>query len=1225
MSNRPTYEELKKKLAEAEKLIAGIGGREVDDIIHERDAALLGVRELEEAYIESEQNFRNALDISPLGIRIVTEDGELLYANQAMLNICWLGSIEELKAIPREQLYTPESYAEHRERVKERNRGELLTGDYEISIRCPNGEVRNLQVFRREIAWGGESNFMSMYQDITERKQAEEALRESEGFSNSLLVNSPNPIIVLNPDTSIRYINPALEQLTGFSLEEVIGRKAPYPWWTDGTLGKMNEQLKIALSEGVKQLDEIFQKKSGERFWVEINNTRVIENGKLKYLVGNWLDVTERKKLENIVEKDRKEYELIIDSSPINIFYKDEKGKFVHVNKAQSKALNMPEKDFLGKTVFDLYSTDIAQSMTYDDNEVFQSGHPKLNIVEQYESASGLRWVQTDKIPIIDENGIAVGLIGFAQDITERKRAEEALRESEVEKDAILSSMTELVAYQDLEHRILWANRAASESIGLAYEQMVGRHCYEIWQQRSEPCAGCPIISTRETGQPQETEMTTNDGRIWSIRGYPIRDANGDITGVVELTQDITERKRAEEAVLKHKDLLDETGKMAKVGGWEFDTDTLEQTWTEEVYRIHEVDMDFQPTVEKGISFYAPEAVPVMSEAVRRAIDFGEPYDLELPFITAKGNHRWVHAIGKAYQEDGKTVKVGGTFQDITERKKAEERINNLNRALRSIRNVNQLITREKDRDRLIRGICNALVESHSFNSAWIALLDDSRRLLTFAEKSRSGDLSPLLELLKRREYPPCVQKALSKEKVVVIRNPQSTCLECPLHSAPADSCGLAIRLEYEESTYGILCASAPKEMLSDEDEMTLFDEVATDIAFALHDISLEEEYKLTEEERLRGAKLESISTLAGGIAHDFNNLLTGIMGNIGLAKSYADLPQNASKTLDEAEKAAIRARDLTQQLLTFARGGKPVKRIINIGTLCKEAATFALRGSAVKLELSLPDDLWPVEADEGQLNQVIHNIVINADEAMPSGGVLKITLANSVLKKMSALPLPKGNYVHIEMRDTGIGISQEHYQRIFEPYFTTKKKGSGLGLSTAYSIIKNHGGYITAEPAQDSGTIFRIFLPATRKPARVKKELKRKHTIQTGGRILVMDDERIIRSMLKNMLSLAGYKAVLTRNGEEALEKYSRAMEAGEPFNAVIMDLTIPGGMGGKEAIIKLRQIDPGVKAIVSSGYATDPIMSEYKKYGFSAVIAKPYSIKQLEETLRSLLKRNK
>jgi CheY-like chemotaxis protein len=328
---------------------------------------------------------------------------------------------------------------------------------------------------------------------------------------------------------------------------------------------------------------------------------------------------------------------------------------------------------------------------------------------------------------------------------------------------------------------------------------------------------------------------------------------------------------------------------------------------------------------------------------------------------------------------------------------------------------------------------------------------------------------------------------------------------------------------------------------------------------------------------------------------------------------------------LDEAEKAAIRARDLTQQLLTFARGGKPVKKLADITGIIKESAAFALRGSKVKLELSLPGDLWPIETDEGQMSQVINNLVINADEAMPSGGTLKIHAENLVFKKTAALPLPSGNYVRIDIKDTGMGISQEHLQRIFEPYFTTKQKGSGLGLTTAYSIVRNHGGYILAESKQNEGSTFHIYLPASKKAVKGVKKVAIENSGQAGGKILVMDDEEIIRKMLKNMLSLASYEIELSTNGAEALEKYTQAMQSRDPFDAVIMDLTIPGGMGGKEAVKKLLGIDPQALVIVSSGYATDPIMSEYKKYGFKAVIAKPYSVKQLRDTLSSLLKKKK
>jgi len=380
-------------------------------------------------------------------------------------------------------------------------------------------------------------------------------------------------------------------------------------------------------------------------------------------------------------------------------------------------------------------------------------------------------------------------------------------------------------------------------------------------------------------------------------------------------------------------------------------------------------------------------------------------------------------------------------------------------------------------------------------------------------------------------------------------------------------------------------------------------------------------EEALREAEQQKIEKLESLGTLAGGIAHDFNNLLTGIMGNIGLAKRYVEPKSKVEDRLLEAEKASLRARDLTQQLLTFARGGAKIKKTTSIAELIEDAASFALRGSNVRCEFSLPDDLWLVEINEGQMNQVITNLIINADEAMPERGVLNIGAKNTVLTGRGALPLPKGNYIEITIEDHGAGISEEHLERIFEPYFTTKQKGSGLGLATAYSIIRNHDGYITAESELGVGTTLRIYLLALKKRIPRKRGKAVQPHLLGGGRVLVMDDEEIIREMLNRMLLLAGYEVELTGDGAEAIEKYAKAKESGQPFDAVILDLTVPGGMGGKEAIKKLLEIDPNAKVIVSSGYATDLIMADFKKYGFSAVATKPYSVGELEKILRRII----
>jgi signal transduction histidine kinase len=379
-------------------------------------------------------------------------------------------------------------------------------------------------------------------------------------------------------------------------------------------------------------------------------------------------------------------------------------------------------------------------------------------------------------------------------------------------------------------------------------------------------------------------------------------------------------------------------------------------------------------------------------------------------------------------------------------------------------------------------------------------------------------------------------------------------------------------------------------------------------------------ERKRMEEELLRVQKLESIGVLAGGIAHDFNNLLTAILGNISLTKMYANPEDKGYKRLTEAEKACLRARGLTQQLLTFSKGGAPIKKVAFIRGLIRDSASFALIGSNVRCEFSISGDLWPVEVDEGQISQVINNMVINADQAMLEEGVIRVRAENVNVGLRNGLPLKEGRYVKITIEDNGIGIPEEHLVKIFDPYFTTKQKGNGLGLATAYSIIKGHNGYIEVESEVGVGTKFYVYLPASQKEILAKREIKERPVIGRG-RILVMDDEEIVRGLTGDVLGYLGYEVEFARDGREAIEKYIRARESKRPFDVVIMDLTIPGGMGGKEAIKRLIEIDPEVKAIVSSGYSNDPVMAEYTKYGFREVITKPYKIEELSKILAKVI----
>ncbi|HEX4085699.1 MAG TPA: PAS domain S-box protein [Chthoniobacteraceae bacterium] len=375
------------------------------------------------------------------------------------------------------------------------------------------------------------------------------------------------------------------------------------------------------------------------------------------------------------------------------------------------------------------------------------------------------------------------------------------------------------------------------------------------------------------------------------------------------------------------------------------------------------------------------------------------------------------------------------------------------------------------------------------------------------------------------------------------------------------------------------------------------------------------------EAERRKAEKLESLGVAAGGIAHDFNNLLTAIIGNLSLSLITVPQEDDMYERLSAAKKASLRAQELAQQLLTFAKGGAPIKKTASIGQLIHDTVTFSIRGSSIRADFETPDDLWPVEVDSGQISQVVNNLAINAEQAMPGGGTLMVKCENFFLPEESGAlsPLRVGKYVKITVQDEGIGIPEEYLKKIFDPYFTTKPKGSGLGLATSYSIVKNHDGLITVDSKVGLGSLFSLYLPATDK--QVAFERARQEPAKGKGRILALDDEEAICELVKAALTPLGYDVTTVQDALSAIDAYKTAIAEDRKFDAVISDLTIPGGMGGAECIKHLIEIDPGVKAIVSSGYAMDPVMSRYREYGFCACIAKPYEVSDLGHVVHDVL----
>ncbi len=374
------------------------------------------------------------------------------------------------------------------------------------------------------------------------------------------------------------------------------------------------------------------------------------------------------------------------------------------------------------------------------------------------------------------------------------------------------------------------------------------------------------------------------------------------------------------------------------------------------------------------------------------------------------------------------------------------------------------------------------------------------------------------------------------------------------------------------------------------------------------------------ETELQKSRTIESIGLLAGGIAHDFNNILTAILANISMAKANIEERKSVIDYMNESERAVFRARDLTQQLLTFSKGGAPLKKLASIVEILKDSISFALAGSNIKSKLLIAEGLRAAEIDEGQISQVLYNLIINAKQAMPDGGIITVTADNIVLDSGNLLNLKPGIYLKISIIDQGEGITPENAGKIFDPYFTTKKVGTGLGLTSSYSIVRKHEGSIDLKSEHGSGSTFTVYLPASDRtfipPASAKPYIGK-----NTGRILVMDDEVSIVKVLVNMLTFLGYEVDTAANGEEAVEKYNSAFMQNKKYDIVIMDLTVPGGMGGEKTQKKLMEIDPQVKSIVSSGYSNDPVMAEYSKFGFIGVIFKPYILEDLNTAVSRLL----
>jgi len=740
---------------------------------------------------------------------------------------------------------------------------------------------------------------------------------------------------------------------------------------------------------------------------------------------------------------------------------------------------------------------------------------------------------------------------------------------------SVLDALDDLVFVLDLEGRFTWYFRPASwPALYREPGRFMGAHFRDVMPPEVAGPMQRAVDDLRASGVIQgfDYPLAFEGRESWfHARVAPMRDGQGKLCGVTAAIRDVTERRRREGKLLReHQELMsifDSIDEPIYVA----DPDSHELLYVNQSLRTLFGDVTGTTCYRSLQNLEAP--CPFCTNDRIFGEHAGEPCIWEFQNLQ---NQRWYRCIDRAIRwPDGRLVRYEMAI-DITERRRA----------------LAELATEKEQLSVTLRSIGEGVVSTDA--EGRIVLMNRLAEAFTgwTQEEARGRTLQEVFRVLHGRTRQPLenlVRKVVSGQEL-------------------AEPGSDAVLISRDGSGRAISGSGAPIRNQGGE------------VLGAVLVFRVVTEKRRMETELLRAQNLESLGVLAGGIAHDFNNILTGILGNVNLARILTGPGHEAFPRLEDAENAVAMAKRLAHQLLTFSRGGAPVKKLCSVARLVEEAANLAVRGSSVKCELHLPGDLDPVEVDRGQMHQVFNNLVINAVQSMPRGGLVKIRAENARLTPSSGVPLPPGAYVRIRVKDTGEGISPENVPRVFDPYFTTKQKGTGLGLASAYSIVKKHGGHITVDSAVGGGTTFTLYLPA-REGGDPVGDPRPEACVPGQGRILVMDDEEVVRDIVHQMLRHLGYEVTLARDGPEAVELFSQAAASGRPFHLAILDLTVQGGWGGVETVRVLRRIEPGMKAIVASGYSQDPVMADFRGYGFCGVIRKPFRIDELSRAVRGAL----
>lgn len=792
---------------------------------------------------------------------------------------------------------------------------------------------------------------------------------------------------------------------------------------------------------------------------------------------------------------------------------------------------------------------------------------------------AGVRGIMTMSAPRISEADTfslqtLAHLVGAALDQIELV---ESLDNERAQLDGIFSSIDDTILVHSVSHDLVRSgftqvNEAATALFGYSRDEFRDLVVTDL----VAPGEGAPTASIAETlreGRGRfELMHRTKSGDLFPAEVRVRAIAHEEGWRVFSVVRDLRARRAAERSLEQLSAAMGQSPAMVLLldaaGSIEYVNPQFEQT-------LGHMSPDIQgraiDEVFAGIIDAAARDELRAGDTVRRQ---------ETTVHTAAGKARWVALAASAVRIDGAVEGYVATMHDITERRAAEEERRAALELLQST----------------IDGVGEPLM---------VIGLDNRVQLMNRVVRERYGAEVD-------EEHVTCHEISHGYDRPCHEHGE-----DCPLQAVQQRREPVRVIHEHREpdgTTRTVELLASP--LLNSAGEMVGIVESTRDIT---------ERIRL-EEELFQARNLESLGVLAGGIAHDFNNLLTVIEGNVGFAMD-SGCEGEVGAALEDATRACAQAVSLTHQLLTFSRGGSPVRKATRLGDVVEQSLVFSTRGTSVRPELEIEDGLWDILADRGQLHQVLQNLAINAVQAMPAGGKLRVRSSNQVVGEQDVPNLEAGRYVCIEVSDEGHGISEADRRRIFDPYFTTKDTGSGLGLATTYSIVVGHGGHISVESVVGEGTTFRILLPASPGAASVapKRRLSIVPVDRTYQRVLVMDDDVAIQRTLRRILAGAGYRVDVCSDGEEAIAAYRQARSQGDAYAAVVLDLTVPGGMGGELALRALREIDPEIRSIVSSGYTEGPVMAEYEKFGFDGVVKKPYRPDEFTRVLRDVLERDR